>query len=103
MYANSPVFCFVGLVDLVAFPKTHNPTCTQTTGKKNQITITNDKGRLSKDEIERMVGDAKKCVCICLIIVCLFEWRAERYRTFPPERYRSFFLSFSLLQNNEYQ
>jgi len=32
----------------------------KTTGKKNQITITNDKGRLSKDEIERMVGDAKK-------------------------------------------
>jgi L1 cell adhesion molecule like protein len=28
------------------------------TGKKNQITITNDKGRLSKDEIERMVRDA---------------------------------------------
>ncbi len=24
-------------------------------GKKNKITITNDKGRLSKDEIERMV------------------------------------------------
>eukprot|EP01001_Neometanema_parovale_P010532 NODE_676_length_2190_cov_1416.612482_g646_i0.p1 GENE.NODE_676_length_2190_cov_1416.612482_g646_i0~~NODE_676_length_2190_cov_1416.612482_g646_i0.p1 ORF type:complete len:653 (-),score=249.19 NODE_676_length_2190_cov_1416.612482_g646_i0:159-2117(-) len=32
----------------------------KTTGKKNQITITNDKGRLSKDEIERMVNDAKK-------------------------------------------
>jgi heat shock protein 1/8 len=32
----------------------------KTTGKKNQITITNDKGRLTKDEIERMVGDAKK-------------------------------------------
>ncbi|AYU80452.1 heat shock protein 70 / HSP70 [Leishmania donovani] len=30
------------------------------TGKRNQITITNDKGRLSKDEIERMVNDAMK-------------------------------------------
>eukprot|EP00796_Vickermania_ingenoplastis_P004597 gene4597-biopygen3099 len=28
------------------------------TGKRNQITITNDKGRLSKSEIERMVNDA---------------------------------------------
>ena len=27
----------------------------KTTGIKNKITITNDKGRLSKDEIERMV------------------------------------------------
>jgi L1 cell adhesion molecule like protein len=32
----------------------------KTTGKKTQITITNDKGRLSKDEIDRMVTDAKK-------------------------------------------
>eukprot|EP01012_Entosiphon_sulcatum_P005731 TRINITY_DN125_c0_g2_i2.p1 TRINITY_DN125_c0_g2~~TRINITY_DN125_c0_g2_i2.p1 ORF type:complete len:670 (-),score=197.03 TRINITY_DN125_c0_g2_i2:55-2019(-) len=32
----------------------------KTTGKKNQITITNDKGRLTKEEIERMVNDAKK-------------------------------------------
>eukprot|EP00796_Vickermania_ingenoplastis_P004600 gene4600-biopygen3101 len=30
------------------------------TGKRNQITITNDKGRLSKSEIERMVNDASK-------------------------------------------
>ena len=30
------------------------------TGKKNQITITNDKGRLSKDDIERMVNEASK-------------------------------------------
>merc|ERR1712221_18385 len=30
------------------------------TGKQNKITITNDKGRLSKDEIERMVNDAEK-------------------------------------------
>merc|ERR1712066_511093 len=30
------------------------------TGKTNQITITNEKGRLSKDEIERMVNEAEK-------------------------------------------
>jgi len=30
------------------------------TGKSNKITITNDKGRLSKDEIEQMVADAEK-------------------------------------------
>jgi len=30
------------------------------TGKKNQIVITNDKGRLSKADIERMVNDAAK-------------------------------------------
>lgn len=30
------------------------------TGNKNQITITNDKGRLSKDDIEKMVNDAEK-------------------------------------------
>lgn len=29
-------------------------------GTKNKITITNDKGRLSKDEIERMVQEAEK-------------------------------------------
>jgi L1 cell adhesion molecule like protein len=32
----------------------------KTTGKSSKITITNDKGRLSKDEIERMVRDAEK-------------------------------------------
>jgi heat shock 70kDa protein 1/2/6/8 len=32
----------------------------KTTGKKNQITITNDKGRLTKEDIERMVNDAKR-------------------------------------------
>jgi len=30
------------------------------TGNKNKITITNDQGRLSKDEIEQMVKDAEK-------------------------------------------
>jgi len=32
----------------------------KSTGKENKITITNDKGRLSKDDIERMVADAEK-------------------------------------------
>ena len=32
----------------------------KSTGKSNKITITNDKGRLSKDEIDRMVNDADK-------------------------------------------
>ncbi|EPZ32455.1 putative heat shock protein ssa1 [Rozella allomycis CSF55] len=32
----------------------------KTTGKTNKITITNDKGRLSKDDIERMVSEAEK-------------------------------------------
>lgn len=32
----------------------------KTTGLKNKITITNDKGRLSKDEIEKMVQEAEK-------------------------------------------
>jgi L1 cell adhesion molecule like protein len=30
------------------------------TGKTNKLTITNEKGRLSKDEIEKMVSDAEK-------------------------------------------
>merc|ERR1719217_1810388 len=33
----------------------------KTTGKKNKITITNDKGRLSKEEIQRMLEIAEKC------------------------------------------
>jgi heat shock protein 1/8 len=32
----------------------------KSTGKSNKITITNDKGRLSKDDIERMVQEAEK-------------------------------------------
>jgi len=32
----------------------------KSTGQKNKITITNDKGRLSKDDIERMVAEAEK-------------------------------------------
>ncbi|KAJ6223953.1 hypothetical protein RDWZM_002498 [Blomia tropicalis] len=33
--------------------------CDKSTGKQNKITITNDKGRLSKEEIERMVKEAE--------------------------------------------
>jgi len=32
----------------------------KTTGKVNKITITNDKGRLSKDQIEKMINEAEK-------------------------------------------
>merc|ERR1712211_16887 len=32
----------------------------KSTGKQNKITITNDKGRLPKEDIERMVNDAEK-------------------------------------------
>merc|ERR1712224_671206 len=32
----------------------------KSSGKQEKITITNDKGRLSKDDIERMVNDAEK-------------------------------------------
>ena len=32
----------------------------KSTGKQNKITITNDKGRLSKEDIEKMVTDAEK-------------------------------------------
>jgi len=32
----------------------------KSTGKQNKITITNDKGRLSKDDIERMVREAEQ-------------------------------------------
>merc|ERR1712167_308324 len=32
----------------------------KSTGKSNKITITNDKGRLSKEEIERMVQEAER-------------------------------------------
>ncbi|CAG8728335.1 11590_t:CDS:2, partial [Acaulospora morrowiae] len=32
----------------------------KTTGRSSKITITNDKGRLSKEEIERMVADAER-------------------------------------------
>ena len=34
--------------------------CDKSTGKENKITITNDKGRLSKEEIERMVSEAER-------------------------------------------
>ncbi|KAK9754717.1 Hsp70 chaperone [Basidiobolus ranarum] len=32
----------------------------KTTGRSNKITITNDKGRLSKEDIERMLSEAEK-------------------------------------------
>lgn len=41
----------------------------KTTGKSNRITITNDKGRLSKEEIERMVNEAEKYKGKCSVVV----------------------------------
>merc|ERR1712165_620896 len=35
-------------------------TTDKSTGKENKITITNDKGRLSKEDIEKMVNEAEK-------------------------------------------
>ena len=73
----------------------------KSTGKSNQITITNEKGRLSQSEIDRMVQEAEKfraedeamfglqtelfglvrpqvqscpCVTVCILLVCLFGW-----------------------------
>merc|ERR1712198_700438 len=34
--------------------------CDKSSGKSEKITITNDKGRLSKDDIDKMVNDAEK-------------------------------------------
>jgi L1 cell adhesion molecule like protein len=34
--------------------------CDKVTGKSNRITITNEKGRLSKEEIEKMLSEAEK-------------------------------------------
>jgi len=42
------------MVSLMLPPKTKEPP------KKNNITITNNKGRLSKEEIERLVKEAEK-------------------------------------------
>ncbi len=41
------------------------------TGKQNKITITNEKGRLSKDEIDKMIRDGVSC--FCLAVCCMFE------------------------------
>ncbi|KAF8561184.1 hypothetical protein P879_03494 [Paragonimus westermani] len=35
-------------------------TVDKSTGKQNKITITNDKGRLSKQDVDRMVSEAEK-------------------------------------------
>lgn len=46
----------------------------KTTGIKNKITITNDKGRLSKDEIERMVQVGFLPVCfLWRVVMCMIE------------------------------
>jgi len=46
-----------------------------TTGKSNRITITNDKGRLSKEAIERtgMVQDAEKYKAKAKVCCCSYQ------------------------------
>lgn len=46
------LFNFSGILNVSAIEKS--------TGKENKITITNDKGRLSKEDIERMVNEAER-------------------------------------------
>ena len=42
------------------------------TGKERKITIKNDKGRMSKEEIERLVEEAERFVCVYLCVcVCV--------------------------------
>ena len=43
----------------------------KTTGKSNRITITNDRGRLSKEEIERMVNDAERYKGVYRLSFCV--------------------------------
>ncbi|KAJ6450252.1 putative heat-shock protein, partial [Mycena sanguinolenta] len=57
----------------------------KTTGKSNRIIITNNKGRLSKEEIDRMVGEAEKSrgasfplMYLCLILTAEDEAAASR-------------------------
>ena len=56
----------------------------KTTGKSNRITITNDKGRLSKEEINRIVDEAEKYkgkvddyAFFTRFLLCLFFFSAE--------------------------
>jgi L1 cell adhesion molecule like protein len=46
----------------------------KTTGKSNCTTITNDKGRLSKEEIERMVNEAEKYKGMFLMFHLIIIW-----------------------------
>lgn len=66
----------------------------KSTGRENKITITNDKGRLSKEDIERMVAEAEKfanevCVCVvgcfdgCICCTCLYAICAELSSLIP--------------------
>lgn len=58
----------------------------KTTGKSNKITITNDKGRLSQDEIERMVSEAEK---VCSNVVELKLARISLTFDFPNLQYKA--------------
>ena len=43
--------------------------CDKSTGNQNKITITNDKGRLSKEDIEKMVGRV-----LLFVLFHFFHW-----------------------------
>ncbi len=52
--------------------------CLTTAGKTEKITIKNDKGRLSEQQIEKMVKEAENfaeqvracvCVCVCVYVI----------------------------------
>ncbi|KAJ8583104.1 HSP70-domain-containing protein, partial [Rhizopogon salebrosus TDB-379] len=50
------------------------PPSNKTTSKLSRITITNDKGRLSQEEIERMVNEAKKYKGMFLLLYGNFQY-----------------------------
>merc|ERR1712013_436367 len=53
---DAGVICGLNVLRIINEPTAAD----KSTGKQNKITITNDKGRLSKEEIEKMVNDAEK-------------------------------------------
>merc|ERR1712046_270169 len=48
------------LFDIDAYGMLNVSALEKSTGKENKITITNDKSRLSKEDVERMTADAEK-------------------------------------------
>ena len=66
--------------------------CEKSTGKSDNITVTNDKGRLSKEDIEKMLADAEK-----------FKEEDERLREQIEERisYESLVFQFKSTLNTK--
>merc|ERR1712088_385835 len=57
---NQSVICIQVTFEVDANGVLNVTACDKSTGNQNKITITNDKGRLSKEDIEKMVNDAEK-------------------------------------------